>query len=79
MLECRFESQLRLEFLGFSTLHFLKLIIMGFLHVHQFPPLLHLHMDSAKEIKAKSMPLELSSPFLAHGAQHVALDTMYLI
>ena len=41
MLEYRFESRLGLEFSGFSTWHFLKLIVRGFLCVLQVPPHLH--------------------------------------
>ena len=41
MLECGFESRLGLEFSGFSMWHSLKHVVMVFLWVLPFPPLLH--------------------------------------
>ena len=38
---CGFESRLGLESSGFSMWHSLKLVVMGFLRVLRFPPLLH--------------------------------------
>ena len=55
MLECRFESQLGLEFCGFSMWHFLKLVIRGFLRVLLFPPFLHRLTMSTKKVALKQM------------------------
>ena len=53
VLECRFESQLGLEFSGFSMWHFLKVIVRGFLWLLWFPSLLHRWKVSAHKIKLK--------------------------
>ena len=46
-----FESPLGLEFSDFSTLHFLKLVVRGFLQALLFPSLLHRLMVLANESK----------------------------
>ena len=48
-----FESDILLEFLGFSMWHVLKLVVGDFLWVLQFSPFLPWIMVSANEIKLK--------------------------
>ena len=48
-----FESRLGFEFSSFRMWHFLKLVVMGFLRVFGFPPLLRRLIFSANKIKLK--------------------------
>ena len=59
MPERRSESQLGLEFSGFSMWHFLQLVVRGFLWVHCFPSRLYQLMVLAKEIQLKYMGFQL--------------------
>ena len=65
MLECGFESPLRIEFSGFSMYHFLELLAGGFLQVLWFPPLLHWLMVSTNKNKAEIKAISTLSKLIA--------------
>ena len=80
MLECEFESQLGLEFLGFIMSHFLKLVVRDFLWVLRFPPLLHSLMVLANKMKPNKCDfnsVKLNSWVVP--LYHVAHDILHVI
>ena len=71
MLECGFESQLGLEFSGFSMWHFLKLFIRGFLQVLWDLSLIYRLMVSANKINVISTLSNVLAELSLHTMFHM--------